>query len=269
MHLSAHLALWQHNFKYARALLRRVVNLPAGAGSRVGHAVVYAAHLALIGLLCVSSATSSTSSSTTSSPNTTPKTKNHTPNQNQNQNQNQNLPQALSALRTLESLSQQNGHSSVTLLTRVLRLRVLVHFGRWGETGAGGKIGTGTRTGIGEGEGMGEALEACERDLGIDFPTLTPTPTSTPTKSKSKTPTKIETATTTTSDLDAHLRLTVLTLGVLYHTHHGRAREARDRRGGVHALFDRGVFESGGAGWVEVSFLSLSLSLFLFPRVTL
>ena len=86
----------------------------------MGHAVVYAAHLALIGLLCVSPTTTTT---TTFSPDTTPKNQFQT--RFQDQTQIQNLPQALSALRTLESLSQQNGHSSVTQL-----MRVSLHFGR-------------------------------------------------------------------------------------------------------------------------------------------
>ena len=120
-------------------------------------------------------------------------------------------------------------------------MRVSMHFGRWGA----GK----TRTGIGKEEGRERRWRRTSRTSGSSSP-LPPLP---PLQPKPKTKT-----TPTPADLDAHLRLTVLTLGVLYHTHHGNAR---DQRGRVHALFDGGFFAKGAKGWVEVSFL---FSVFVF-----
>ena len=107
------------------------------------------------------------------------------------------------------------------------------------------------------GQRIGEALEVCEWDLRIKFPT----PTSTPTPIKTKTK-----MTPMMTDLDAHLHLIVLTLGVLYHMHHGHTCKAHNQQGHMHALFDGEFFAKGGKGWVEVSFLSLSS--FLAPSIS-
>src|ERR1700685_3441810 len=109
--LSSHLSLWQHNFKYSRSLLRRLISSSFLPSDPPG--VVYAAHLALISQLANTNSNTNSNTNTISTP-TKPTTNAHA------------VQQTLSAISSLTTLSQKQNHPQITLLSYVLRLRVLV-----------------------------------------------------------------------------------------------------------------------------------------------
>lgn len=115
--LSAHLSLWQHNFKFARSVLRRLIasSLPSDPP-----ALVYSAHLALISQLAVPTSSAPALDTPTKKP---PQTKV------------QAIHASLDALTTLRALSTHNSHGEITLLADVVRLRVLVDNAMWGSVG--------------------------------------------------------------------------------------------------------------------------------------
>ncbi|KIM82134.1 hypothetical protein PILCRDRAFT_469683 [Piloderma croceum F 1598] len=239
--LSAHLSLWQHNFKYSRSLLRRLISSPSSNTP----ATTYSAHLSLISQLSCTPTSSSSPSPSSSS-----------------------LAQTLQAIQSLLTLSQTNSHPQITLLSHVLRLRVLIRHTRWDDAR--------------------DALGVCERGLGVSYsPSLssstwsdntssrkptTPSPLkrsslSTPTRGdnnasprKPTSPLKRqreeETYIAYTNPLESSLAQQVLILGIVLYTHLGRAAEAEERMRHLHALFDGGFAGEGqgegDGGYVEV-----------------
>jgi hypothetical protein len=188
-------------------------------------------------------------------------------------NPNPNTLAALSALQDLTALSTKNSHRQVTLLSHVLRLRILFD-------GAGDSKEWGER--------VREALGICESSLGYSFPASTSTSISTttfdtPIKGSLPPPTRTPPAPKTLkrprpqnqdqdpptpkSPIEYALSLTTLILGVVYYTHIGIGEEAKERLRLLHLLLDSDDGEGcGGDGVVEVSFVSPSL-LPLFASV--
>jgi hypothetical protein len=243
--LSAHLSLWQHNFKYGRSLLRKLI---ASFSPADPPATVYAAHLALIAQLA------STTTTTTNAP----------------PGPSKETLSALTSLAALAALSKSQHHPQITLLAHVLRLRVLVDNRMWEEVGEAlgvCEVGLGVSYSV-----FGEGEEGEEGEGEEEFSTPTKKHTRSPSNKKRPRPRshpshsypspshptkdeeqererEEETFITYTHPLEHALAQQVLLLGVVYHTHRGRARAAGERLRHLHALFDWAVC-AGGAGGV-------------------
>jgi len=262
--LSAHLSLLQYNFKYARSILRRLI---ASFLLSDPPAIIYAAHLALISQLATPM-----HKPTTSFPDSPTKldikAMNKTVNKNNvvNALSLQDVHAALDALSALAALSQQNSHPQITLLTLVMRLRILIDNCVWNQ--------------------VKDALSKCETALGLSYDdSLSPPSPSaahgmTSRKRKRsdmnishqfRSTTSPDCPTTNHSDqfisfedpLETSLAIQVLILGVVYHTHVGSAALSAPRLSHLHALCDGGALELFPEGIVQVSqsinpFLSFS-----------
>ena len=187
---------------------------------------------------------------------------------------------ALSAITALSSLATQNGHSAIEDLAAVLHVRVLVGVGQWdlvgdalsaAETTMQLVFHTGEEKPVKGQEGekaKQDAGESLMRSYSITAQDVhssassqtqsqsnndlitTPSPAKpSPAKEASSVPGPKATDTLTLV-LTAHL----LVLGVIFHTHGGRARAADARLAALHALMDGGALVGGAKsdGLVEV-----------------
>ncbi|KAI9457358.1 hypothetical protein HD554DRAFT_2301887 [Boletus coccyginus] len=186
------------------------------------------------------------------------------------------LQAALSAITTLFSLATQNGHSAIEDLAAVLRVRVLVGAGLWDLVGDALSVAetamqlvfhTGEEKPVKGQEGeraKQDAAESLMRSYSITAQDVHSSASSqtqsqsnndlitipSPAKEASSVPGPKATDTLTLA-LTAHL----LILGVIFHTHGGRARAADVRLAALHALMDGGALVGGAKsdGLVEIS----------------
>uniref|UniRef100_A0A0W0FJ99 Uncharacterized protein n=1 Tax=Moniliophthora roreri TaxID=221103 RepID=A0A0W0FJ99_MONRR len=271
--LAAQLAIWQNNVKFARTLLRRQLTT---LGPSDPPAVVYTAHLKLIASLATTS--SYMPSSSTCPPSPAPARP-------------QDVRAALTAIQSMQNLSMKNNHDQITLLARVLRLRLLISSGQW--------------------EQVEEALTQAEEALGIDYPVekSPPAPTSprkglriadlniahlssSPAKASQKlesdsspaagsqTQTQPQQAApsykTFFDPFSSSMALYTLIIGAIFYTYVGRVVDSSSRLSHLHALLDGGILKfstsdvSGASGIVEISFPGQALPLRIqttHPRV--
>ncbi|KAF9258146.1 hypothetical protein L218DRAFT_964740 [Marasmius fiardii PR-910] len=254
--LAAQLALWQENVKFARSLLRRLITffIPADPPH-----LVYTAHLKYITSLILPSSSPSPSSLSASPGVCRPR----------------DTRAALTAIQNMQNIAIKSNHSNVALLTRVLRLRLLMSSGQL--------------------EQVEEALSSVEEGLGIDYPTdglqkqpnsplkgglrvadinlFHLPPSSSPSKLKmlnecSSPSTNINTASapappsykTFSDPFSTSMALHALIIGVIFYSYGGRAVESSDRLFHLHALLDSGVLKfpsedsSRASGIIELPF---------------
>ncbi|KAH0834299.1 hypothetical protein J3R83DRAFT_11674 [Lanmaoa asiatica] len=252
--LNAEFAFQSNNTKYARALLRRLI---ASFMTSDPPSVVYISHLALITHL--TSAPPPVHGASNSVAPSAPE-----------------LQAALTAITTLSSLAAQNGHLAIEDLAAVLRVRVLVGACLWDLVGDALSIAEKAmqlvfRTGEAEKPVKGQEGEKAKQDTAevlMRSYSITaqdlhssassqsqsqansdPTPTPSPAKEASSVPGPKGTDSLTLT-LTAHL----LILGVIFHSHGGRARAADTRLAALHALMDGGALVGGANsdGLVEI-----------------
>lgn len=230
--------------------------------------IVYIAHLALITHL-----TSTPSPVLGASIFTTPSTP--------------ELQAALAVITALSSLASQNSHSAIEDLAAILRVRVLVGAGLWDLVGDALSVAedvmqlvfhTGEEKPLKDQEddsakqGSAEALMRSHSITTQDVhssassqsqsqPNDNPIPTSSPPKEASTIP-----GPKATDPLTLALTVHLLILGVIFHTHAGRARSADSRLVALHALMDSGALVGGSNsdGLVEVCFVFISLIALIY-----
>ncbi|KAK1228586.1 hypothetical protein PQX77_008364 [Marasmius sp. AFHP31] len=271
--LAAQLAVWQKNVKFAQTLLRRHITtfLPADPPH-----LVYTAHLKYITSLMISpTSTSASLSSLPASPRP------------------QDARSALTAIQNMQNLAVKSSHTQVDLLTRVLRLRLLVSAGQWDQ--------------------VEEALTSAEEYLGIDYPNEKLQP-NTPSRGALRladlnTPQPQRTATSpstpklcdginqspstfgggpeaTTTGTTPHktfsdpfstsMAVHTLIIGVVFYTYVGRAVDSSTRLSHLHSILDSGVlkfpaeesYRSLASGIVEVPFPKQKNPMPMYIQVT-
>ncbi|KAH9926501.1 uncharacterized protein B0H18DRAFT_1006448 [Fomitopsis serialis] len=205
--LQVQLSQWQHKSKFARTQLRKLFTsfLP----SDPPHAI-YSVHLAYINLLLTPSSTSTPSSS--SAPPSTPV------------DSPQDIHAALSAVEALAGVAHGKGHKGMVLLSRVLRLRILVAANMWAD--------------------VPEALQAAEKALGLSYQAAaTPKP---------RKPGEQDEFITFEDTFESAMVVHLLMMAVIFYTHVGNAAEASPRLSHLHALMDSGVLDKFPDGMVEI-----------------
>ncbi|KAH7914523.1 hypothetical protein BJ138DRAFT_1143607 [Hygrophoropsis aurantiaca] len=223
--LNAQFSQWQHNFKYARSILRRLLTsfIPSDPFQ-----TVYSAHLALISQLVTPPPTPASNPTLLSSP----------------QPQSQDIHAALDAVATLQALAIRNMHPHVVLLTHVLRLRICVAAGMWNQ--------------------VQDALTACEAVLGLSYAPAgqVANPSS---QSQSQTQSAQPSGRTNSNvspqefisfedPFEVSMAIHVLIIGVTFYTHAAQHSEASPRLSHLHALLDSGALEKFPYGIVEIAF---------------
>ncbi|KAF8990932.1 hypothetical protein BDQ17DRAFT_1313621 [Cyathus striatus] len=193
---------------------------------------------------------------------------------------------ALSAIHTLQSLASRNAHREIVLLTHVLRVRVLVTFGRWAEVGAAvrdaeGVFGVDVVKAVESAKGKDNAKSAgddtkptskdAKPNLKADIKPTSKTDTK-PLKDHGKPTSKADIKPTSKADLkppsslttnpkpkpkskvETSLLIHLLVLTVLYHTYAGDTPSAAAYLRELHALLDSGGLDSlGGDGIVKIN----------------
>lgn len=260
--LNAEFAFQTNNTKYARALLRRLI---ASFMCSDPPSVVYTAHFALITHL------TSAPPPVHGAPNAAAPSA-------------AELQAALTVITTLSSLAAQNKHFAIEDLAAVLRVRVLVGAGLWDLVGDALSVAekamqlvfhTGEEKSVKGREGekaKQDTAETLMRSYSITAQDVhssassqsqsqsrsdpTPTPTPSPAKKASSVPGPKGTDALTLA-LTAH----ILILGVIFHTHAGRARAADARLATLHTLMDGGALVGGpnSDGLVEVCLIVVGL----------
>lgn len=122
----------------------------------------------------------------------------------------------------------------MALLSRVLRLRILMAASMWAD--------------------IPNALKAAEQALGLSYQ-----PSSTP---KPRKPEEQEEYIAFEDSFEAAMAVHLLMMSIVFFTHVGNAEEASPRLSHLHALMDSGVLEKFPDGIVEVSADAISVSLF-------
>ncbi|KAI0706088.1 hypothetical protein BC835DRAFT_1312173 [Cytidiella melzeri] len=215
--LQVQLSQWQDKTKFARTQIR---NLISSLRPMDSPSVVYSAHLAAISLYAAPKSVSASSSSSTahSSPFT---------------NGLQDVQAALSAVQDMEAFSLEHGHTRITLLAQVLRLRIAVAASMW--------------------QDVASAIAKVESALGLSYdPPTTPKPRQT----EAATPATAKEASFVffESPFEAAMAVHALIMTVNYFTHMGSAAETAPRLSHLHALLDSCVLEKFADGTVEVKF---------------
>ncbi|KAJ8085250.1 hypothetical protein PM082_004044 [Marasmius tenuissimus] len=269
--LAAQLAVWQKNVKFAQTLLRRHITtfIPADPPH-----LVYTAHLKYITSLMISpTSTSASLSSLPASPRP------------------QDARSALTAIQNMQNLAVKSSHTQVDLLTRVLRLRLLVSAGQWDQ--------------------VEEALTSAEEYLGIDYPNekLQPnTPSrlalrvadlntpqrtaaspstlkpcdgsgqspSTPTAFGGPEATNTAPHKTFSDPFSTSMAIHTLIIGVVFYTYVGRAVDSSTRLSHLHSILDSGVlkfpaeesYRSPASGIIEVPFPKQKNPIPMYIQVT-
>lgn len=243
--LSANLSLWHHNFKYSKALLRRLVQsfLP---GDPCG--VVYGTWLSLINQLASPPPPPSTSTPARADRNddTPTKARPSPSTESLAAARMRDIHAALSALTSLHALAEANKHDEICLLADVIRLRII--FARDSDRSS--------REGEEEGE-VEKTLGVCERGLALEFDGPSPAagPAASTPENTNTDPSPTASTPVPETPLLTSLRLQTLTLGVLLHTHAGRAAAAATRLARLHAMCDAGAVDSSDAGEGRVEVL--------------
>ncbi|KAF9219378.1 hypothetical protein BS17DRAFT_740799 [Gyrodon lividus] len=262
--LNAHFAFNSSNTKFARALLRRLI---ASFMLSDPPSIVYVAHLALITQLTSSPPQPTT---TTTSP-TSRDTSTSAP----------ELQAALTAITTLSQLAAQNRHPAIEDLAAVLRVRVLVAAGMWdlvGETLEAAekalclffndaedvKHAKGQESDKAK-EQMPEALMRSCSITAQDVHDSASSQFQSQSNAPAPHPDNVSGASTfksapsipspkSTDSLTLSLTAHILILGIIYHTHAGRARSADPRLAALHTLMDGGTLVGGtnSDGLVEI-----------------
>lgn len=146
----------------------------------------------------------------------------------------QDIHAALSAIGDLEGIANKKGHKGVALLSRVLRLRILVAASMWAD--------------------VPEALKVAEQALGLSYqPSTTPKP---------RKPGQQEEFISFEDSFEAAMAVHLLMMSVVFFTHVGNAEEASPRLSHLHALMDSGALEKFPDGIVEVGADMVSVKLF-------
>jgi hypothetical protein len=139
--------------------------------------------------------------------------------------------------------AQQSAHADVCVLARVLRLRMLVSAGLWGE--------------------VEDALKIAEDALRLGFPTKTHS-NHNPNSNSCTDPDSNDTTPTPAgatqpaeppseqSGFIGCMMIHTLILGIVFHTHVGGAANASERLARLHAMLDGGVLDKFPQGIVEV-----------------
>lgn len=230
--LHARLSLWQHNYKFARTLLRRL--LVSFTPSDPPY-VVYTARLTLIHLL-FSSPYSSSSTLPAARPGS-PSSSNPAPH---------DVQAALDIAQELEALATRNGHVHVVLLVHVLRLGTLVSCGLWTE--------------------VASAVSAAEVALGLSYNVPSPSPSTastTPTASAKGSGKRKREAEQEFVDYENVFETTMaihaLVWSITWFLHIGDASNVTPRVSHLHSFLDSGALEREGCmeGFVEVRFFRL------------
>ncbi|EKM61558.1 uncharacterized protein PHACADRAFT_204728 [Phanerochaete carnosa HHB-10118-sp] len=232
--LQVQLSHWQHKIKYARTQIR---NLLSSFQHTDPPHTVYAAYLAAISIFTtpkpapVPPAFSSQASHAAKYQTTPP-----SPAYSQNP---QDVHAALASVSNMETLSLSQKHIRVTLLSHVLRLRILVATSMWGE--------------------VAETLQRVEAALGLSYePATTPKPrrpddplsTGQPRRQPDAPP--AEEFIFFDDPFEAAMAVHALMMSVVYFTHIGSAADASPRLSHLHALLDSGVLDKFAEGTVEV-----------------
>ncbi|KDQ51183.1 hypothetical protein JAAARDRAFT_41451 [Jaapia argillacea MUCL 33604] len=247
--LQSRFVQWQHNTKFARNLLSRLSSsfLPTDPPH-----ILYSSYLATINNLCTPTKTPSQSQS-------------HSPSSLLSvQYSNQDLHTALSTISDLQDLSNVKKHEDVTLLSHVLRLRVLVLAGMW--------------------ESVPDALKVCEEALRLSYqPSLgTPKPSNpNPQPSQSSQhpsssappiptpPTPPQQFPVFKGVFEGAMAIHTLVMAVVFFTHIGNSPEASPRLTHLHILLDSGILNKCVNGIVDIKFPSspaLSIQI-THPRI--
>ncbi|KAI6031095.1 hypothetical protein PISMIDRAFT_671699 [Pisolithus microcarpus 441] len=260
--LNAHFAFYRSNTRFARAVLRRLIStfVPSDPPT-----IVYAAHLALVTQL-------------TSSPPTSQHSQGNGTNESIYLHPPTNPPEvqaSLTALTNLSAIAAQNQHFSMVKLVAVLRLRVLVAAEMWemvrDALQAAEKLlllafddSDGAKEGGQESGVKREGSEFLSRSHSItsqevhdsaasQFRSQTPLHMEPDDKARTEQP-SVDAKDPQEDSLTAALSVHTLMLGIVYHTHHGRARAAEPRLAALHSLMDSGAPVGGvhSDGLVEV-----------------
>ncbi|KAI0348201.1 hypothetical protein BDW22DRAFT_1424406 [Trametopsis cervina] len=226
--LQAQLSQWQHKYKFARTQIRSLLSSfqPTDAPY-----IVYSAHLAAISMY-----------SAPNSPSTVLNPSQPTAQFSSYNHGTQDINAALSALQDMEDLSLLHGHTRITLLAQVLRLRMLIAAGIWNQ--------------------VPSAICNIEYALGLSYNTAPPPVARQPSTHLPQTaqPTDIPESQNATfiffeSPFEAAIAVHTILMTVIYFTHTGSATEVSPRLSHLHALLDSGALEKFPDGTVEVSLI--------------
>jgi hypothetical protein len=150
----------------------------------------------------------------------------------------QDLQSALAAMHALRSLTGDNGHARVILLTYVLLLEILVTTGTWDQ--------------------VADALAEAETALGLSYVPVvnsrakSQTPGQPSTNPSLPSPAQPTTFITFTDPLESCLAIHTLVLGILWFTHVGQAGEAAPRLSHLRVLLNESAACAVKLGIVEV-----------------
>jgi hypothetical protein len=137
------------------------------------------------------------------------------------------LKATFGTIQTLLSAAEAYKDPAVSILTHILRLRILVDAAMW--------------------DSVEDSLALAESILGLSY-NDDPTPTSKEAKMKAK-----DDFITFENPFEASMAVHTLLLGVMFYTHVGKARIASPRLSHLHALLDYDVLKLFRNGTIEVS----------------
>ncbi|KAH9854482.1 hypothetical protein C2E23DRAFT_726704 [Lenzites betulinus] len=232
--LQAQLSQWQHKTKFARNQIRNLISSLTPADP--AH-IFYSVQLALITLLTSPTATPQSSILAKAKPENL---QNRTPPASP-QPSAQDVHAALAVIQELEDRSVAQKHKQVALLARVLRTRILVAAGMWGEVRA--------------------AAFSAEAALGLSYDAAsTPKPRK-PAPSQggntqiqqTQPPVPEQTFIMFEDAFEAAMAVHLLMLSIVYYTHSGEAAEVSPRLSHLHALLDSDVLEKFADGHTEIA----------------
>lgn len=265
--LNAHFAFRNRNTRFARAMIRRLISSFTTSDPPT---IVYAAHLALITQLSTvpPSPSRNTSSCFQSTPTSPPE-----------------LQTALTALTNLSALAAQNQHFAILKLAAVLRVRILIAAETWDMVGDALDSAEKSLDLVFDNEDPSDAHKGGkgkqeEPGLMRSYSITThdkhdrAAPQS---QSQSQTPSRTPATGDTLNDRDYEehpvkapdtdplgitLIVHTLMLGIIYHTHGGRARAVKPRLAALHSVMDSGalVGDIASDGLVEVCIFPICLS---------
>ncbi|KAI0789374.1 hypothetical protein C8Q75DRAFT_157646 [Abortiporus biennis] len=241
--LQSQFSQWQHKAKFARNQMRTLINSFKPTDRPY---LLYSAYLALVSLYITPHTTSTsvkrnTTSSSTASKHSSLVTSNA-----------QDIQSALQTVQDFDAAATKNGHSKISLLTHVLRLRILVSSNQWSD--------------------VPSAISAVENVLGLSYE---PSPSASPRKQPSHTTNTSMTSgqdTPTTKPpaqqaipgedtnfvtfddpFECTMVIHTLMMSTIYYTFMGKYSEASPRLSHLHALLDSGASELFTDGVVQVA----------------
>ncbi|EIW87452.1 hypothetical protein CONPUDRAFT_161980 [Coniophora puteana RWD-64-598 SS2] len=224
--LSAQFAQWQHNFKFARSVLRRLIS--SFTPSDPPH-TIYSAHLAIIDqLTCAPSP------------------------------QAQDLHAALDAVSTLQTLGTQNKHPHLVLLAHVIKLRICVAFQLWDLVpealgtveSALGLVYPAPSAPVSKSIAQAQGVQRTDSGTSSNTSAGAGGPSASQSQSQAPNP-NIYIHFEDTFELAMVLH--VLILAVMYYTHLGDGGASSSRLSHLHALMDSGATDKFPEGIIEIS----------------